>query len=138
MLTIDSAGGILIKEVDGVKNILLCKRASTEPRFPGCWGCPAGRRDNQEESFEEIAVREVNEETGLEFNIGSLFGIYGMQLDDRKVITHLFLGDFSGEICFDFDEVEDCKWLTYSEAKKLELSFFYDEVLDNLFFNKLL
>lgn len=128
MLIIESAGGLLIKD----KEIILCKRGKIEKRFPLCWGCPAGRRDNQEESFKEIAIREVKEEAGFDFVPHQLFGIYEMELDDRKVITHLFLGEFSGEISFDGEEVEDCKWFTYEKAKKLVLSFFYKKVLDDL------
>jgi ADP-ribose pyrophosphatase YjhB (NUDIX family) len=97
MRTIESAGGILLDE----KKILLCKRGKIEKRFPGRWGCPAGRRDTLEESFEDIAIREVGEESGLDFRPRKLFDVYEMELDDRKVVTHLFLGDYSGNIHFD-------------------------------------
>ena len=79
-----------------------------------------------------MAAREVEEECGLKFKPKELFGIYEMEIEDRKVISHLFLGDFSGDIQFDKEEVEDCRWCSYEEAKKLELSFFYDRVIEDL------
>lgn len=134
MKEIITAGGILIKN----KKILLCKRAKGEKRYPFCWGCPAGRRDYPDESFEKMAIREVKEESGFDFTPKKLFGIYEMDLDDRKVISHLYLGEFSGNINFDKDEVEDCQWFTYEETKKLTLSFFYEKVLSDLHQQELL
>tara|TARA_Y100000310_G_C20491470_1_gene719446 strand:- start:248 stop:649 length:402 start_codon:yes stop_codon:yes gene_type:complete len=128
MKTIESAGGILIKD----KRILLCKRSIQEKRFPRCWGCPAGKREGQE-LFNELAVREVKEESGFDFIPKELFGIYEMDLRDVRVISHLYLGTFSGEINFDKDEVEECQWFTYNGTKELTLSFFYEKVISDLY-----
>jgi 8-oxo-dGTP pyrophosphatase MutT (NUDIX family) len=68
-----------------------------------------------------LLFREVGEESGLDFRPRKLFDVYEMELDDRKVVTHLFLGDYSGNIHFDGEEVEDCQWYTLAEARKLEL-----------------
>ncbi len=128
MKLIESAGGILIEK----KKVLLCKRSINEKRFPRCWGCPAGKRDNPKESFNQMAIREVKEESGLDFSPGVLFGVYEMDIGELHIITHLFLGEFSGDIDFDENEVEECEWFDYQEAKKLELSFFYGKVIDDL------
>lgn len=62
--------GVLI-EMDG--GIVLVRRG--QPPFEGSWALPAGYIE-EDESVEQAAVREAGEETGLEVELGDLFGVY--------------------------------------------------------------
>jgi hypothetical protein len=56
------AAGIIIQD----KKVLLIKRGINSEKFPGYWGMPGGRYE-QDETPEETVMREVKEETALEF-----------------------------------------------------------------------
>jgi 8-oxo-dGTP diphosphatase len=58
------------KEVDG---IVLIQRG--QPPFVGRWALPAGFIE-EDESVEQAAIRECQEETGLEVELVELFGVY--------------------------------------------------------------
>ena len=58
-----SAGGVVLRPVDGSVEIVICGRSS-----PIIWALPKGTPD-QGETVEQTALREVNEETGLEVEI---------------------------------------------------------------------
>ena len=49
-------------------DVLLINRADT----PGTWQSVTGSKDREEESFEETAIREVREETGMACATGRL------------------------------------------------------------------
>jgi dATP pyrophosphohydrolase len=49
-------------------DVLLINRADT----PGTWQSVTGSKDHEDESFEETAVREVREETGIDAAAGTL------------------------------------------------------------------
>ncbi|MCC5943180.1 MAG: NUDIX hydrolase [Balneolaceae bacterium] len=58
MLRIKAAGGVLFRYKNSLAEILLIKRN-------GFWDLPKGKVENRE-SIEEAAIREVEEETGVE------------------------------------------------------------------------
>ena len=49
-------------------DVLLINRADS----PGTWQSVTGSKDHEDESFEETAIREVREETGIDAGIGTL------------------------------------------------------------------
>jgi dihydroneopterin triphosphate diphosphatase len=49
-------------------DVLLINRADT----PGTWQSVTGSKDHEDETFEETAIREVREETGIDASIGTL------------------------------------------------------------------
>lgn len=49
-------------------DVLLINRADT----PGTWQSVTGSKDHEDESFEETAIREVREETGIDAATGTL------------------------------------------------------------------
>jgi len=61
-------------------DVLMINRADA----PGTWQCVTGSKDREDESFEETAVREVREETGIaaasgtltDWNLENLYDIY--------------------------------------------------------------
>lgn len=124
-----AASGIILKN----HKILLLQRSNYTQHYAGYWGCPGGRAELGE-TAEENVIREVKEECNLDFTPTKIIktGIW----QDRKF--YRFLGDWSGEIRIQEEEVVDFNWFTYSEALKLDLSFDYRDVIDILNRNKML
>ena len=73
------------------------------------FGLPGGKLEKGE-SFEEAAIREVKEETGLD--IKNLELIFAMHRKGR--MGHTFIAEYSGELGTDEDHV--VKWGTMEEA----------------------
>ena len=46
--------------------VLLIRRAEPDPAAPAFWQSVTGSKDHSDESFEETAMREVREETGID------------------------------------------------------------------------
>jgi ADP-ribose pyrophosphatase YjhB (NUDIX family) len=82
------AVGVVV-ELDG--GILLGKR-NHEPKF-GCWSFPSGFVDAGEVP-EEAAVREVEEETGIEVRLDRLLGVYANR--GERVIFIAYAGHAIG------------------------------------------
>jgi len=124
-----AASGILLKD----KKILLLQRSNYTLNYPGFWGCPGGRAEIGE-TAEENVIREVKEECNLDFTPTKIIkkGIW----QDR--VYYRFLGNWSGTIKIQEEEVLDYNWFSFSETQKLSLSFDYKEVIQLLFKNKLL
>lgn len=118
-----AASGILLKE----RKILLIKRGSYTPMFPGCWGLPGGRAE-QDETPEQTVTREVKEEVGIDFKPTALVRIG--EYADRKL--YRFLGEWSGEVTLQDEELDDSGWFSLEEAIKLEPAFDLSEVLQLL------
>ena len=115
-LILNAAGAIIVK--DG--KLLLQRRADNHK-----WGLVGGLLE-MNETYEEAALREIREETGLEVRLDALLGIYHNHNmvwsngDRAHVITAIYLADIvSGEPRID--------------EESLELSFFSREELPELF-----
>ena len=108
--------------------ILLVKRINTTQLFPEHWVFPGGRPEDGEEP-EQTVVREVKEETNLDFEPVEVF-MKG-QFIDREMFR--FIGSWSGDIKIQESELTDFKWFTYKESIQLKLGFDYKEALDILY-----
>jgi ADP-ribose pyrophosphatase YjhB (NUDIX family) len=118
-----SASGIILQQ----KKILLLKRANYTEMYPGFWGCPGGRAE-KDETAEQNVIREVKEECNLDFKPTSIIKI-GTWLDKKY---YRFLGDWSGEIKIQEEEVTDYGWFTFEHTSKLQLAFDYKEIISIL------
>ena len=120
---VKAASAIIIKN----KKILLVKRSNYTNVFPNTWACPGGRA-NSNETPKEAVIREVKEEVNLDFIPKKLFktGNY----EGRELFR--FIGDFSGNIILQNDELTDFSWFSYSDAIKLDLGFDYKELIEML------
>lgn len=119
-----AASGIILKN----KKILLLQRSNYTENYAGYWGCPGGRAE-QNETAEQNVIREVKEECGLTFIPTQIIKIGTW--NNRKF--YRFLGDWHGTIKIQEKEVSNYGWFTYKQAKKLPLSFDYEEIIDLLF-----
>jgi 8-oxo-dGTP pyrophosphatase MutT (NUDIX family) len=119
-----SAGGALVKEVDG----RLCVAAiRPQGKRAGHWALPKGAPDTGE-TMEQTALREVREETGLSgesvSKLGSVRYVYTWEGERVfKVVTFFLmryvdgeLGDIAPEMRV---EVHETTWLPLDEAPRL-------------------
>ena len=124
------ASPIIIKEEEGIKKVLLIKRAK-EP-FRGNWQLPGGKIE-QGETSEEAVVREVIEEIGLKFkNIKFVkdYDHYYPELNEHYFFK-AFIGivgeenntieEINKEIKLEPKEATEFNWFSKKELKKLKL-----------------
>jgi 8-oxo-dGTP diphosphatase len=105
---IDAAGGVVVR--DG--RVLHVHR----PRYDD-WTFPKGKLDPGE-SFEEAAVREVEEETGLRCSLGEELPSTRYDVGGRPKLVRYWLMTPESEAAFEEnDETDDLRWLTPDEAK---------------------
>ena len=122
---------------------LIAKRASWEKAFPGKWTVPGGkvevldyalrRKDTSEHWYgvlEDVAKREVKEETGLAVsNIGYVTSMVYIRPDSVPCLIVSLFGE-SGEsdvrLC---NALSEYAWVTLEEAKEYDLiSGIYEEL----------
>jgi len=104
---IEAAGGVVVR--DGC--VLLVHR----PRYDD-WTFPKGKLDPGE-SFEEAAVREVEEETGLRCTLGDELPSARYDVGGRPKLVRYWLMTPESEAAFEpNDETDDLRWLTPEDA----------------------
>ncbi|MGE7843427.1 NUDIX hydrolase [Lysinibacillus sp. NPDC093712] len=121
------------------KNELLLQK-----RNDGTWGLPGGLMDLGE-SFEEVAKREVLEETGLFVHNLKLLNVFsGSEYylkvsngDELYAVTAVFYTkEFSGQIQIDYNESESLQFFAYSNLPK-DLTQIYrgfiEQYIDTIF-----
>jgi 8-oxo-dGTP diphosphatase len=121
---IDAAGGVVVR--DGL--VLLVHR----PRYDD-WSFPKGKLDPGE-SFEEAALREVEEETGVRAGLGRELPATRYEVRGRPKLVRYWLMTPEAESDFDpNDETDELRWATKEEARGL-LSYAHDrELLEAVF-----
>jgi 8-oxo-dGTP diphosphatase len=107
---IAAAGGVVVR--DG--RVALVHR----PRYDD-WTLPKGKLDPPE-SFEEAAVREVQEETGLRARLVRELPPTAYQVGGRPKVVRYWLMDVEHEGQFvPNDETDQLRWVTPEEAMEL-------------------
>jgi 8-oxo-dGTP pyrophosphatase MutT (NUDIX family) len=107
---IEAAGGVVMR--DG--QVALVHR----PRYDD-WTLPKGKLDSGE-SFEEAAVREVEEETGLRSRLVRELPATTYEVNGRPKIVRYWLMDVGHEGSFmPNDETDELRWVTPDEALRL-------------------
>ena len=124
-----SASGIIIQR----KKILLLQRSNYTQLYAGFWGCPGGRAEPGE-TAEQNVIREVKEECNLDFLPTEIIKTGDWQ--GRKF--YRFLGNWTGNIKIQEEEVVDYNWFTFNETQKLQLAFDYREIVDLLHYKSLI
>jgi 8-oxo-dGTP diphosphatase len=107
---IDAAGGIVVR--DG--RVLLVHR----PRYDD-WTFPKGKLDPGE-SFEDAAVREVEEETGVRCSLDRELASTRYEVGGRPKLVRYWLMTPEAENPFEpNDETDDLRWLAPEDANGL-------------------
>lgn len=117
--------------------ILLLKRSSKSKNFPEKWTFPAGGIDEADNSLEACVIREVKEETNLEFTVTDKFNFYDGIVNNKRYVTLVHIGETQGDLKIDF-ESESAQYFTYQETLSLDMAFSYRQVLDDLHQQELL
>ena len=107
---VEAAGGVVMR--DG--QVLLVHR----PRYDD-WTLPKGKLD-EGESFEDAALREVEEETGVRCRLVRELPSTGYEVRGRPKIVRYWLMEPESESPFvPNDETDELRWLPAGEALRL-------------------
>ena len=104
--------------IDSQSRILLIKRKYDKKRFPSYWAVPWWNRDEWE-GMEQAVIREVKEETGLDFEKKELFLEGENIIGDWKVksLFKRYLWKASWSVKIQEEECDWYGWFNYEESK---------------------
>jgi 8-oxo-dGTP diphosphatase len=110
-VSVEAAGGVVVREGAGGREVLLVHR----PRYDD-WTFPKGKLDSGE-SFEDAALREVEEETGFRCNLRAELpsSHYRDNKDRPKIVRYWLMEPMSGSFEPN-DEVDEVRWAPPAEA----------------------
>jgi 8-oxo-dGTP pyrophosphatase MutT (NUDIX family) len=119
-----SAGGIVIRRGEHGLEVVLGRRR--RERDGVTWSLPKGTPDD-DETPEQTAVREVEEETGLQVRILDEVGDihYRFMRDGRRIdktVRYFLMEAIGGDLADHDHEFEEVRWFGLGEAEAL-LSF---------------
>lgn len=112
------------------------EKASSELKGAGTWTMPGGKLEFQE-SFEEGAIRETKEETGITLKNIKVICVNNNIVEDAHFVTvGLFSDDFEGEAqVLEPEEITEWKWFPLDNLPE-KMYFPSKEVLENYKQNK--
>ena len=114
-MRVEAAGGVVVRDGGSGTEVCVVHR----PRYDD-WTFPKGKLDPGE-SFEDAALREVEEETGLRCTLESeLPSTEYRDHKDREKIVRYWQMEMDEDPGFTpNDEVDELRWLPMDEARKL-------------------
>jgi 8-oxo-dGTP diphosphatase len=98
--------------------------------FKGQWCLPGGHIDPQEPARAAI-IREVKEETGLDFG-ARFFGYFDEIVEGQGIhaVVLVFEGSGGGALNPEEREVSAIKWFSLTEARSLDLAFTHNDIVE--------
>lgn len=119
---VEAAGGVVVRGGDPPRVAVVHR-----PRYDD-WSLPKGKLD-EGEGFEQAALREVEEETGVRCRLGRELesNSYRDRKGRQKLVRWFLMEPLGGEFEPN-DEVDELRWLSPSEAREL-VSYEHDRRL---------
>jgi 8-oxo-dGTP pyrophosphatase MutT (NUDIX family) len=115
-----SAGGVVFRLTDGLREVLLCGRNADR-----LWALPKGTPEPGE-TMEQTALREVQEETGVQVEQDGIVGEIKYWFSRpqegvryNKTVRHYLLRPVGGDPSLHDHEFDDVRWFPIQEALKL-------------------
>ncbi|MDP3964039.1 MAG: NUDIX domain-containing protein [bacterium] len=118
------------------KKILIVQRSRALRYYPGLWNGISGFLDDRK-SLEEKALEELSEEVGLEknqivsFRRGEIFDQDAPRYSKTWIVHPVLVKVKTDEVRLD-PEAQRYRWVSLTEARRLELVPGFDKVLKNL------
>lgn len=111
------------------RSVLLIQRK--DDPFQGSWALPGGFLD-EDEDLHEAAVRELREETAIEFAELSQFRAYGTPGRDPRghTVSIVFVAETDGADAIAGDDAADARWWDLDDLP--ELAFDHAEILSDV------
>jgi 8-oxo-dGTP diphosphatase len=123
-----TVAALITSAANGTEQVLLTRRA-VEP-FKDYWCLPGGHF-NPYENAQDAVIREVQEETGLEF--APTFFTYADEIIpdlDIHTVVLVFTGTGAGTLTTQPGEVTQAGWFTIEEARNMVLAFTHNDILN--------
>ncbi len=119
----------IVTETEGHPTKVLLTRRLIEP-FKGQWCLPGGHIDPNESIYDAV-IREIKEETGLDF-AAHFFRPFNEIIPEHSIhaVVMVFEGVGIGTLKAQPDEVSEMKWFTLDEARSFQLAFTHNGILD--------
>ena len=122
-----TTGAVIYRENNNTLEILLTKR--NIPPFKNYWCLPGGHIEEYEPAVEAI-MREVKEETNLDFIPRFLCYLDEIFTDiDLHNVVLMFYGNATGAFKADPVEVQDIRWFRLEDGLQMKLAFEHEKAL---------
>jgi mutator protein MutT len=124
---ITTVGAIISEFIEDKEYVLLTKRR-VDP-FVNKWCLPGGHIEENELARDAV-IREVREETGLDY-IPVFYNYFDEIIPDKNIqaVVLIFTGVSSGTLIKNNDEVSDARWVLLNEAVNYDFGFHHREIL---------
>jgi 8-oxo-dGTP pyrophosphatase MutT (NUDIX family) len=108
--TIIAAGGVVYRKINKIEEIIICKRTKAN-----LYALPKGKREIGED-LESTALREVEEETGLQCKINKSIGMIEYLVPQGgeyfpKEVTFFLMETTGGKLEFHDHEFDEVSWM---------------------------
>jgi 8-oxo-dGTP diphosphatase len=121
--------GAIIHPAPADRRILLTRRGRLGA-FPGYWCIPGGHIEPNE-PYRDAVVREVREETGLDYE-PTFFAPFDEIFPESGIhfVALVFSGVGRGRVRNQEGEVVESAWVSLDQARAMTLAFTHNQVLD--------
>jgi isopentenyl-diphosphate delta-isomerase len=102
--------------------ILIHKRSSLKKTWPGFWTNACCSHPRKGESLGQATARRLKEELGFVCDLEYIYAFYYKAAYDKKYgeeeVDHVFVGEYSGPVNPDINEVDEWKFVDVKELLK--------------------
>lgn len=119
--------------IDPLWRVLLIKRKYNKKDLPNYWAFPGWKVENWEET-EDAVIREIKEETWLDFKVQQLY----LQEEWEYTIFYRFLWSHTGNLKIQDEECDGYGWFFYNETENLLINTNIRQIIDSLYNKELI